>query len=133
MLNIKGAFVVIGSTAPRAVLLSASAYALYQDRIAVVGFEKATAYTFGHTATHALPCTEDCMEAMALNFVGAFQDKVRQICARIALRKPLGDDSDGSGGQGARIDTPAPKPSPSSGIAFPFDVPPFDKLVGAQS
>ena len=118
MLNIKGAFVVIGSSTPVALILSANAYAVYCDRVAVVGFEKATAYTFGHTAAHALPCTAECMEFMALNFTGAHQDLVRQLCARIALRQPIGNGEDLSdGGQHARIDAPVPRPGSGDGIA----------------
>jgi hypothetical protein len=122
MLNIKGAFVIVGTTEPRAVILAAGQFDLYMDRISAVGLDKATSYTFGHTATHALPCTRDCMEFIALNYVGAFQDKVRQLCARIALGQPIGDDTD-EGGQHAVIDAPKPKPgAPSRAKAQPAAV-----------
>jgi hypothetical protein len=117
MLNIKGAFVVIGTKAPIAVLLSASAYDLFSDRIGAVGLDKATRYQFGHTATHALPCTLDCMEFVALNYEGAHKEAVRQICARIALGQPIGDGADyGDGGQHARIDAPVPNPKTPAGL-----------------
>jgi hypothetical protein len=116
MLNIKGAFVIIGNKAPVAVLLSADRYTMYMDRVSVVGFDKATHYTFGHDATAALPCTAECMEFVALNYTGAHADDVRRLCARIALGEPIGDGKDygeQDGGQHARIDAPKPMPSPS--------------------
>lgn len=117
MLNIKGAYVVIGSQDPVAVLLGADADALLNDRIATVGYEKAIAYTFGHTATNALPCTLACMELIALEYKGTNADKVRQICARIALGEPLGNGKDyGEGGQPARIDAPVCGPSAPSQV-----------------
>lgn len=117
MLNIKGAYVVIGTQPPIAVLLSADADALLDARIDTVGFDKAIAYTFGHTATHAIPCTSASMEMMALKFRGAHEDKVKQLCARIALGEPIGDGKDISdlGGQHARIDAPKPNPKSPAG------------------
>jgi hypothetical protein len=116
MLNIKGAYVVIGTQAPIAVILSAGAQSLFDDRIGAVGFDKAVSYTFGHTATNALPCTAECMEFVALNYQGGRTDDVRRLCARIALGEPIGDGKDygeQDGGQHARIDAPKPMPSPS--------------------
>lgn len=118
MLNIKGAYVVIGPSAPRAILLSCTAYQHYTDLTALVGFDKATRATFGATADYALPCTAECMEFIALNFEGAEKAAVRQLCARIALGQPLGDGKDlTEGGQGARIDTPVVNPKSPSGAA----------------
>lgn len=118
MLNIKGAFVVIGEAQPPlAVILADTAYGLYMDRCAVVGFTKATRYTFGHTADYALPCSSECMEFIALNYQGPRQDEVRQLCARIALGQPVGDGKEyGDGGQHARIDAPIPNPKSPAGI-----------------
>ena len=116
MLNIKGAFVLIGTEVPRAVVISGTAFALYHDRIRVVGFDKANSYTFGHTVTHALPCTLECMEFTALNYTGAHQELVRALCACIALRKPIGDGKDlTEGGTPAIIDAPRPKPNGGNG------------------
>lgn len=119
MLNIKGAYVVIGTQAPFAVILGADAEGLLNDRIAAVGYDKAIAYTFGHTVEHALPCTLACMESIALEFRGSHEDKVRQLCARIALGEPIGDGKDLSdqGGQHARIDAPKSKPGAPSQAA----------------
>lgn len=118
MLNIKGAFVVIGAQAPIAVVLGESDFNSYMDRVRVVGFDKATHYTFGHEATHALPCTLDCMEFIALNFDGERKDEVRQLCARIALGQPIGNGKDiTEGGQHARIDAPVPNPKSPAGVA----------------
>jgi len=116
MLNIKGAYVVIGAKAPLAVILSESAERLFRDRISVVGLDKATQYQFGHSATNALPCSAECMEFVALNYQGAHEAQVRAMCARIALRQPLGDDSDG--GQHARIDAPVADPNAPTGAAL---------------
>src|SRR5258708_4401664 len=116
--NMTGAYVIIGTAAPFAVLLGPSEYALFRDRERVCGIDKAVSYTFGHTAEYALPCTVDCMEFMALNYVGKRADEVRQICARIALGQPLGDGKDltEDGGQGARIDAPIPRPNAPAGV-----------------
>jgi hypothetical protein len=118
MLNIKGAFVLIGVKPPIPVLISESAYVLYMDRIRVAGIDKADAYTFGHDVVCALPCTGDCMEFIALNYVGAHQDAVRRICARIALGEPLGTGKDitEDGGQPARIDAPVTNPKAPAGV-----------------
>ena len=123
MLNIQGAFVLIGRDAPVAVLLSANAYAVYLDRVRVCGFDKAVSYTFGPAVTHALPCTLDCMEFIGLNYTGARTAEVRQICARIALGQPIGDGKDlTEGGQGARIDAPVKLPNAPAGIAAEREV-----------
>jgi hypothetical protein len=113
MLNIKGAYVVIGSKEPFAVLLGADADALLTDRIGAVGYDKAIKYTFGHEASNALPCTLACMETIALEFKGSHEMQVRQLCARIALGEPIGNGKDygDQGGQHARIDAPTPRPS----------------------
>lgn len=111
MKNIKGAFVVLHTTGPVALLMSERATALFADRISAVGYDKAIAYTFGHTATNALPCTEDCMTFIALEYQGAHSEAVRQLCARIALGQPIGSGKDiTEGGQPAIIDAPKDKP-----------------------
>lgn len=118
MLNITGAYVVIGTKEPFAVMLSATAHKLYQDRVSVVGPDKAVTYTFGQYATHALPCTLDCMEFVALNYVGPHEALVRQICARVALGQPIGNGKDiTEGGTPARIDAPVPRPGAPAGVA----------------
>ena len=119
--NLTGAYVIIGTNAPRAVILSMSELALFRDRERVSGIDKAVSYTFGKGAAYALPCTSDCMEFIALNYVGTQQDAVRQICARIALGQPIGDGKDltEGGGQGARVDAPVPRPTrPSNALTL---------------
>jgi hypothetical protein len=117
MLNIKGAYVVIGTVEPVAVLLGADADALFNDRIGVVGYAKAIAYTFGHTASNAIPCTLAAMESIALGFRGDHESKVKQLCARIALGEPIGDGKDygDQGGAHAHIDALIPNPKSPAG------------------
>ncbi len=119
MLNLKGAFVVVGNASVTAHVLPDTAYGLYMDRIAVVGFDKATAYTFGNDALYALPCTAECMEHIALNYMGINQEATRALCAVIALGKPIpnGSDSGPKGGLGILADHAKPKAPKGSGGA----------------
>lgn len=116
MLGIKGAFVVIGAKAPTPHLLSDVAYSMYVARIDVVGFSKACKYTFGVDTEHAIPCTPEAMEELALGYVGPHQDAVRQMCALIALRKPIGHGREGGDG-GLKVESSSPSPIvPPSGV-----------------
>lgn len=120
MLNLKGSYVVIGAKAPIAHILGADQEALFQDRSRVVGLTKAVKYQFGNDAVAALPTTRECMEFIALNFVGPHQEAVRGMCAKIALGQPLSDGKDiTEGGTHAKLDPPKPrKPSPSAKVAL---------------
>lgn len=109
--KIRGAFILIGTNPPCAVVLTDTELALYDQRVSVVGHDKANAYTFGHTVINALPCVVACMENIALNYTGAFEKELRAICARVALGQPI-DDTDG----GMKVETSKPQPTrpPSS-------------------
>lgn len=110
---------VIGAQrAPFACLIAAASYAAYQDRISVVGFDKATRFQFGNDAVAALPSTADCMEFIALNYVGPWQQEVRGLCAKVALGEPIGNGSEGDdtdGGSKAALVPVQPK-SPSGAL-----------------
>lgn len=111
MLNITGAFVVIFTDKVEPHLLGAKAVADYYERVAIVGFLKTNQFTFGGDALAALPCTEDCMTTIALNYPDTepMAKQVKAICARIALGQPLGDDSGPQGGLGILANHAKPK------------------------
>jgi hypothetical protein len=120
--NLSGSYVLIGEDAPRAVILFDSGDKLYRDRIGVAGIAKANAYTFGERVASAVPCTEQAMQFVALNFQGAHADAVKALCARIALGLPVaGDTGDAPPDGGTRIPRvqgPIPR-SPLRGLAIP--------------
>lgn len=119
MLNLKGAFVVIGDAPPRAVVLAEFELNRYIDRIGISGYDKANAFQFGHWARSALPCDRECMEFMALNFEGPHKVEVRGLCAAVALGQPIGNGKDLTEG-GLKVAVPAPrprKPSPANAVA----------------
>lgn len=121
MLNLKGAFVVIFNATVQAHILTESALGLYIDRASVVGFDKATRATFGNDALYALPCTLDCMTALAMNYAGIHADIVKGICACIASGLPIPNGSDASdsteGGLGIKAAHTRPKAPKGSGGA----------------
>lgn len=93
-------FVVFGETQPPIVkLLSDSAVALFDQRESVSDRAKAIVATFGSGYEYALPAwSKECMEQVALRYVGPYQRELRYICAAIALGKPYSQDGDNSGG-----------------------------------
>lgn len=106
-------FVVFGSTMPPIVeLLSDSAVALFTQRESVSDRSKAIVATFGAGYEYALPAwSKECMERIALEYVGPFQRELRYLCAAIALGKPYGPDGhEGSGG--SRVEQTPIKPTP---------------------
>ena len=112
MLNIRGAFVVVGpGKQPLPVLLGETQLMRFEDRAQIVGLDKAVPYTFGAGYVNAIPCTTACMEFIALNYVGPDAEQIKAICARIALGKPLGGDAPPDGG-GSKDRMPKPKPAP---------------------
>jgi hypothetical protein len=113
-----GAFVVFGCTrAPQCVVLDALALRVYADRRRITDAAKAIRATFGTGAEYALPAhSKDCMELIALQYVGPYQREVRGMCALIALGEPFNPEG------GTRVEPKRPKPTPRSpaGVRIKF-------------
>lgn len=110
-------FVIFGSETPPAVkLLSDSAKRLFDDRYRVASdSSKAVAATFGHGYEYALPAwSKECMERIALEYVGPFQRELRGLCAAIALGRPFNPDTGDGGDQVEQKPVKPRKPSPSA-------------------
>lgn len=124
-MKIRGAFLCIGSEEPSVVLLSACELDHFEEgaRIAetrtrdpVTARARVYAKTFGKGVAYAVPCwSEEAMLAIATDYRGAHEARIRGLAARIALGKTYGADGDdsgkgnGKGGQHAIIDTPKPR------------------------
>jgi hypothetical protein len=126
MLNIKGAFVVIKQSGVEPVILGERQYVGYMERVTIVGFDKANHFVFGAGTIAALPCTQACMESVALNYADTEKHgkMVKAICARIALGMPLGNGKDiGEGGLGIKSPVDAPKsPNGGSRVSVPDSI-----------
>jgi hypothetical protein len=121
MLNIKGAFVITGTHTPYAILIGPILYNIFMERQRIVDYDKAIKATFGNDAEHALPCNTECMEFIALQYVGAYQEELRSLCACIVLRKPISNWHDyGEGGQRSAIDPVKPLPTMPGGDALDY-------------
>lgn len=105
-----GSFVVFGSMrAPQCILLDGHALRIYADRSRVADASKAITATFGTGAEYALPAhSVECMELIALQYIGPYQREVRGMCALIALGEPFNPDEGG----GTSIEPKRQKPKP---------------------
>lgn len=111
------AFVIFGSETPPAVkLLSDSAKRLFDDRCSVASDRsKAVAASFGYGYEYALPAwSKECMERIALEYVGPFQRELRGLCAAIALGRPFNPDTGDGGDRVEQKPVKPRKPSPSA-------------------
>lgn len=124
MLGITGSFVVLGAArAPEVHLLAPDSLRAFYERLALAarrcrdpeqGRANVYAITFGAGAEYAFPCTTECMEFAALQYMGPYQQETRTLCARIALRQPFGPDAmpkdSGEPEGGLKVQSEAPKP-----------------------
>jgi hypothetical protein len=119
MLNLRGAFVVVFTGKIEAHILGCKELSSYYERISIVGALKTDQFTFGGEALFALPCDESTMTGIALNYPDSepMARELRAICARIALRQPLGGDAPPEGGLGILADHAKPKAPKGNGGA----------------
>lgn len=115
-MNFPNTFVVIGASRPPEVhLLTAGAVKLFEDRERVSSRLQALEATFGTGIQYAYPAwITECMEQLALTYVGPHQQRMRFICAAIALGEPYGGGASyGSGNDGGEHVKQKPiKPTP---------------------
>lgn len=113
-MNIYGAFLLFGPELPPCVVAITDTQKARLDAQLAVASKHGKAslrhdayrLVFGVPAHWAVPCWKrEAMEAIATEYVGEFQDKVRGLAACIALGKPYGGPESGeTQGKGKRDD-----------------------------
>lgn len=125
MTALPNTFLVFGETREPEVhwILDERTVRMFRDRERIAGRDKALVATFGPGAECAIPCwSKDAMTSMALGYKGPHQQRVRFICAAIALGEPYSQDEppNPDGGVKALLNRPKPTPRGPAGAANPL-------------